>query len=458
MKIFSVRLGFACNSSSSHSIVLLRHTPEDDVEGQEFGWDYFTAASSEAKDAYFAQTVRASLREVMNDQMSMAVIHDLFGVVLDPNGYVDHQSLFTLPMSRDSKGLDVEFANDLRAWLQKPGMTILGGNDNDDDDHPLLGSATRVAELPIPQDDSQSKLWARKDPLGYWVVFNRATGAKIRFSFDNLAAVPVRASLPELVDLKITNYCPFGCEFCYQNSTLKGAVGDYPSSIVYALGQMGVFEIALGGGEPTLWPRLEDFVAYAHYEGMVVNITTKNIEWLYTPQAARVLPDLGAVAVSISDTKEVDRFLKAIKGKDGRFAVQIIDGLFSQFSVETILRQCAEVSVPVTFLGFKSTGRGAAYNPRNKGALIKVLQKPPKDMYMPGISIDTVFAHQYQAELAKLEVNPVLYDTQDGRYSMYIDAVENKAGPSSYNPEAMVSLSDRITSEEITKIFRSFSA
>ena len=69
MKIHNIRFEHACNSSSTHSIVLLRPDKlggvTDDIsyynEAPEFGWDYFTAASEEAKKNYMGALHRFSL-------------------------------------------------------------------------------------------------------------------------------------------------------------------------------------------------------------------------------------------------------------------------------------------------------------------------------------------------------------------------------------------------------------
>lgn len=47
-------------------------------------------------------------------------------------------------------------------------------------------------------------------------LFNRVDGTKIRFAVGSYT----KAKRPELVDIKITDWCDVGCTFCYQNSTL----------------------------------------------------------------------------------------------------------------------------------------------------------------------------------------------------------------------------------------------
>jgi len=82
------------------------------------------------------------------------------------------------------------------------------------------------------------------------------------------------------VDIKITDYCPFGCPFCYQGSTVKGIHADFEElkkAIDFFVDKVGVFEVILGGGEPTLYPHIEDLLLYLLTEKKVnVGITTRN--------------------------------------------------------------------------------------------------------------------------------------------------------------------------------------
>ena len=57
MKIHNIRMGYATNSSSSHSIIVMAHPPADEApEDDEFGWSNFTLSSREAR----SRTWRAS--------------------------------------------------------------------------------------------------------------------------------------------------------------------------------------------------------------------------------------------------------------------------------------------------------------------------------------------------------------------------------------------------------------
>jgi hypothetical protein len=60
MKLYNARLGFANNSSSSHSLLFLPGTSDDFAEADgrvEFGWGGFTLASPKAKLSYLATAI-----------------------------------------------------------------------------------------------------------------------------------------------------------------------------------------------------------------------------------------------------------------------------------------------------------------------------------------------------------------------------------------------------------------
>lgn len=100
----------------------------------------------------------------------------------------------------------------------------------------------------------------RRHTHGYNFVADRGTGVTLRWG-ETLADDPLRAPWPELADISISNRCTAGCDYCYRNST---AAGDIMEATAYGrvldklthpvLG--GVFQVALGGGEPTQHPEL----------------------------------------------------------------------------------------------------------------------------------------------------------------------------------------------------------
>src|SRR5690606_26884329 len=73
-----------------------------------------------------------------------------------------------------------------------------------------------------------------------------------------------------------------------------------------ALSDWGVFELAIGGGEPTLHPDIHKILAYANARGIVPNITTRNKKWLTDPNnLAWIVECVGGVGFSVDTVEDV---------------------------------------------------------------------------------------------------------------------------------------------------------
>lgn len=83
------------------------------------------------------------------------------------------------------------------------------------------------------------------------------------------------------VDLKVTDYCDYGCNFCYQNSKITGkhADLDYVKRILDFLNENDVLEIVVGGGEPTKYPYIFDVFLETVKRRLFFSLTTKNLNF-----------------------------------------------------------------------------------------------------------------------------------------------------------------------------------
>lgn len=182
MKIKSIRRGFANNSSSTHSIIFVKDEDkvaniEDEGEIGEYGWNFFTAKTREAKEAYlFINMVEsiAGKRPIQYkfidynkylDLKKQAIVHLLelnakyfsffstWDDLLDQYknnedfGYVDHQSVIDLPLDKSGNQINFEFYADFCKELLKPNYLILGGNDNTDESHELWNLNSGLPEF-----------------------------------------------------------------------------------------------------------------------------------------------------------------------------------------------------------------------------------------------------------------------------------------------------------------------
>jgi Radical SAM superfamily len=483
MFVHNVRYGFATNSSSTHSIVLLQKDTRvsDDIEEGCFGWDFFTCASEEAKRLYLAQTVASNFSHLykMPAEEANIIATKWCGVEADLEGYIDHQSLITLPTKAhfDHYTIRKDFFEDLMKFILRPDIAVLGGNDNSEDTHPLIasGNATNLLQhrywdeiavgsptLKLLREGYGENVRARYDQTGqFWTMFNTTTGTKVRFSFV-ADANSEKSEAPELIDIKITDYCKKGCYYCYQGSVPSGkhASKEDLRYLSYALADLEVFEVALGGGEPTEHPDLLEIITDFHYAGMVVNLTTRNVDWIvanYKALEGRV----GAIGLSVDSCSGLVDSLSKLTAAipqlnwDGhlKLSVQIVVGSCSKADLVSILETCRTFHITVVLLGWKYTHRGAK-GPKEEIDLPSVLDMfwgpaesnhkhsfkyaPKKEAYIPwrgpSISFDTTLVNQTKEWLEK-NANKWNFTTREGAHSMYIDCVNGTMHRSSYDNE-----------------------
>jgi organic radical activating enzyme len=110
------------------------------------------------------------------------------------------------------------------------------------------------------------------------IFFNNKT---LRFKLDQSKPM-TELKYPEFYDVKITNKCLGRCPECYMNSTCDS---DHADNIIEKLfdyfGPMNEnerpYQIAIGGGEPTLHPQFIKFLQACKALGIVPNYTTNGM-------------------------------------------------------------------------------------------------------------------------------------------------------------------------------------
>lgn len=448
MKIENVRFGFACNSSSTHSVLFTENSYFNDApEYDEYGWGPFTLVDPEDKENYL-------LMQLLRNDSSPAF--ETFVRELLPKGSgmgemdIDHQSHMNFPKNIVTKEYDRKFIEKFADLIRRENVIILGGNDNDGE-HPLYDEDSTVA-IADRLMSFYREIYSRYDPIyKFWTLFNPENGFKIRFSDDlsEEARDVDCSSYPELVDLKITDYCPFNCPFCYMGSTKEGvhASLEYIREIVTELSENGVFEIALGGGEPTLHPKFTEILDFIRSMGIVPNFTTRNLKFLSESDRYR---SAGAVAISVSNFKEAKEVIDLIKhlrqgytigrqyvntiGRqyvNTKFSLQVVAGVVRE--LDEILTLADSIWMPVTILGYKGNGRGSS---NDSGFDITEYRKTPETIlkhidHNIRYGIDTKFAKDFP-DFVRMFPSDLITESE-GAFSFYIDAVEEKIAASSYS-------------------------
>lgn len=463
MKVFNVRYGFATNSSSSHSLILLADNQRlpDLAPDCGYGREVFTCASAAEKRKYFAAQLAQARSYQSEPGEAFASITDEMITTLTgippaeeydewegPFGSIDHQSMWTFPLEWSGSRLHNRWLEEFRDFvIERDDVAVLGGDD-EGNDHPAYREETAWGPNWLNRGELAPTVIARRDnDAGYWTLFDRNTGTRHRILFGS-GPNPARASVPELVDLKLTNHCPFGCAFCYQASTSEGqhAWFDSIAAILRALASMQVFEVAIGGGEPTLHPDLDEIVQLARDLHIIPNLTTRNLTWLRN-QTAESLARFGGIAYSVHSADDVTQLLKSIpddtetdfrharwRGRRAHVVAQLVLGTVSREEYREILQRTGTGRITLTLLAYKRVGFGA-----NRAPI-------PYEWWLadyiaadqaarPSLHIDTPLAAAFAPQLEAAGIPSWLYDVQDGTFSFYIDAVTSRCAPSSYEAD-----------------------
>lgn len=262
------------------------------------------------------------------------------------------------------------------------------------------------------------------------IYFDQKRGTKVRMAKNG---VYTKSTTPELVDLKITNYCAFGCKHCYMGSTTEGQHADFKKIVAYLeiLGDMGVLEVAIGGGEPTTHPQFHEILRYIRFvENIIPNFTTFTDDWLNNIEIVEMVNStVGGIGVSVYSKQSLDKFHNIRKTliKDVQVTPQHVVGQVPFKTTNELVKSVGKILL----LGYKNVGFGV-----NKKERLYT-DDQIKELFSHGniISVDTAFLENYEHVLDEIGIPLELRSSPEGKFSCYIDAVEDRMGPSSYVEE-----------------------
>lgn len=134
----------------------------------------------------------------------------------------------------------------------------------------------------------------------YKTLFNTRTGFFLRVEDEGYPEPFWAEDGPELLDIAITNYCEHGCSFCYRKSNKSGkhvSLEDLQSVVIQAK-ELGVLQIALGGGNPNQHPLFVEILKMIREFGIVPSYTS-NGEGLTDDILYATKQYCGAMALSL---------------------------------------------------------------------------------------------------------------------------------------------------------------
>lgn len=452
MRLKNIRLGYATNSSSSHSILLIKGINKQ-ITGEEetnfssycsYSYNDFIAAGKKDKAIYLLTPIIRKLHNDVGDKRIVPVIKTFLDLENFTNSEIEEIVKETLLLKGeipsehilydtfDTNTFDLltKETNRIKMFLNQviknEDIIILGEHENYDLEKQFYNKTNHI--------------FISETNENVFLLLNN--GNKIKFEKNN----PKKISYtPELIDFKVTNKCNYNCDFCYQNSTPNGieaSIEDFERWVA-ELDNLHVFELAVGGGEPLhlvkkLFQRNNFF-----NKTIKINFTTRNIS-----EAKKFVrshynhKNFGAIGVSLdpnSDKEFYEEFEKENFFYHKKIAFQFCLGIQKDYnSFFKKVKNALKKGYRVVLLSFKEVGKGLNYK---KTEYLPHLESFIKEVatnsdYNYNLDLDTPLMAELNQEckyLLDTYIEPCSYNLEEGLTSMYIDITKNIISDSSYS-------------------------
>ena len=102
----------------------------------------------------------------------------------------------------------------------------------------------------------------------------------------------------EAIHIELTTQCPFSCKQCYQNMQNEMLSLHQVKALLREAEQLKVFQIAIGGGEPMIYPYLKEVLTMLQQTEMAVTITSSG--YGMTKEKLKELKSYGVNHIQIS--------------------------------------------------------------------------------------------------------------------------------------------------------------
>jgi MoaA/NifB/PqqE/SkfB family radical SAM enzyme len=332
--------------------------------------------------------------------------------------------------------------------IDSPDIVIVGGSDEDDFVFDKISGCKRLSYEYIYLDNITDKIKNGNYYILYGNMFHKKE--KLRLQVDSIPdMIP---EYPELVDMKITNTCEHNCPFCYMNSVPEGEHAKKED--IYRILRMFKIktEFALGGGNVLLHPDFTNIVKHIHYKDHIVNITiryddTKTIENNKNIKRA-IKKYVNGIGIAVQKAKDVDvasDFIKEMLDLGKHVSLHIIPEMIGSDESVDIMNKMTEINdtlfdsgienkCKVLLLGLKPSGRA-------KELKYDLLSDDELHSFEEAsryqFCVDTSFVNTYEYFFKTFykECEEFFLTKNEGEFSMYIDAVNNKAYASSYKTD-----------------------
>lgn len=277
-------------------------------------------------------------------------------------------------------------------------------------------------------------------------------GTTVRHTDDD----EFRPMFAENCDVKITDKCDGGCQFCYEGCTVNGKHGDIMND-KFINSLHPYTELALNGNDLS-HPDLVPFLSRLKEKKVIANLTVNQIHFERHYNFIKELLDKKLIwGLGISLREPTDAFIRLVK-EIPNAVIHTINGILT----ENDLDRLANHDLKILILGYKTTGRGLEYRSNNLGELMKnttylglMLPVIVKDNWFKVISFDNLAIHQLNVKrlMSEEEWNN-FYMGDDGTFTFYIDLVNQTFSKSSVIAKAKSLPINGMTIDEMFKVVK----
>ena len=266
---------------------------------------------------------------------------------------------------------------------------------------------------------------------GNYNVYIFEDGTKIRHNNEN----ELIAAFPESIDMKISNRCDRGCPQCHERSIPYGKLANLHHPLLDSLHPYT--ELALGGGNVLEHPGLEDFLKRMAAKNIVCNMTLHLNHFISNYKYIKFLSEnklIHGIGISINEPI-TDIIIEKIKSIPNT-VIHTIAGIMPWKGYEAL----ADNGLKLLILGYKIHGRGIVYFNNNDDSIINgILTLKEKLPYLfkhfSVVSFDNLALEQLNVQyMVDKETWEQSYMGDDGKYTMYVDLVEEEFATSSISP------------------------
>lgn len=189
-------------------------------------------------------------------------------------------------------------------------------------------------------------------------------GTKVKETIDP-AAEYFTYDVPENADIKITDKCFLGCQYCHEGSTAGGRHGNLKAleSLIGSL-RPGM-EMAVGGGDAFTHPDFLWFMRQLKDQGVVANVTINQRQLLQHRDTMDILRSEGLVhgiGISLTDSDDWPTF-RYIDELGDNVVLHTIAGVLEARDVHALENR------KVLILGYKDLRRGHELLERDCGSI-----------------------------------------------------------------------------------------